>query len=146
MKKIEDFLTKKEEEEIVQAIIEAERNTSGEIRVHIEEHSKKNHAERTHEVFRMLKMENTKLRNAVLIYIAVADKYFQIYGDEGINNVVPNNFWETTCDVMQNQFKKQKFKQGIIDGILKIGEELKNYFPYDKVNDVDELPNEISRS
>ncbi len=145
MSKVEDFLTKEEEQEIVQAIIQAERNTSGEIRVHIEEHSEKNHTERTREVFRMLEMENTKLRNGVLIYIAVADRHFEIYGDEGINNNVPTDFWKSTRDAIQNQFKTQNFKQGIINGILQIGKELKEHFPYDEVNDIDELPNEISK-
>ena len=89
-------------------------------------------------------MFETKQKNAVLIYVAVEDHQFVIYGDEGINKVVPTNFWDTTKDVMQNHFKKGAFKKGIVGGILKAGEELKTHFPW-QTNDVDELSNEISK-
>lgn len=145
MSHVEDFLTAKEEEEIVLAIRQAERNTSGEIRVHIERTSKISHYNRTLEVFRLLKMFNTKQQNAVLIYVAVDDHKFVIYGDKGIDAVVPNNFWDTTKNIMQNHFKKGNFKQGIIDGVLQVGKELQAHFPW-RENDIDELPNEISKS
>ena len=110
MSKVEDFLTAKEEEEIVLAIQQAERNTSGEIRVHIEKTTAISHYDRALEVFQMLKMFNTQQRNGVLLYIAVDDHKFVIYGDEGINAVVPTDFWETTKEVIQNQFKQRNFK------------------------------------
>ncbi|CAM1360063.1 conserved hypothetical protein [Tenacibaculum litoreum] len=144
MSKVEDFLTAKEEEEIVQAIREAERNTSGEIRVHIEKTTDVSHYDRALEVFQMLKMFNTQQRNGVLLYIAVDDHKFVIYGDEGINKVVPENFWETTKEAIQNQFKQGNFKQGIIDGVLKAGKELQAHFPW-TTDDEDELSNEISK-
>lgn len=144
MSKVEDFLTAKEEEEIVQAIREAERNTSGEIRVHIEKTTDVSHYDRALEVFQILKMFNTQQRNGVLLYIAVDDHKFVIYGDEGINNVVPENFWETTKEAIQNQFKQGNFKQGIIDGVLKAGKELQTHFPW-TTDDEDELSNEISK-
>lgn len=141
---VEEFLTSQEELEIVQAIRKAERNTSGEIRVHIEETTKLPHYKRTLEVFHMLKMYNTQQQNAVLIYIAVHDHQFVIYGDDGINKVVPPNFWDTTKNIMEKHFKEGNFKQGIIDGVLKAGEELKTHFPWNE-NDENELPNEISK-
>ena len=145
MSKVEDFLTQKEEQEIVAAIRTAELNTSGEIRVHIEASSNNEDAfNRTLEVFHSLKMFETKQKNAVLIYVAVEDHQFVIYGDEGINKVVPTNFWDTTKDVMQNHFKKGAFKKGIVEGILKAGEELKVHFPW-QTDDEDELSNEISK-
>jgi uncharacterized membrane protein len=144
MSKVEAFLTKEEEEEIISAIRTAEKNTSGEIRIHIEASSKKDPYERALEVFQVLEMHNTKDANAVLIYVAVDDKKFVIYGDTGINNVVPKDFWDTTKDVMQNHFKTGNFKQGIVDGILKAGEELEDHFPYQK-DDENELSNEISK-
>lgn len=144
MSKVEGFLTAKEEEEIVQAIREAERNTSGEIRVHIEKTTDVSHYDRALEVFQMLKMFNTQQRNGVLLYIAVDDHKFVIYGDEGINKVVPENFWETTKEAIQNQFKQGNFKQGIIDGVLKAGKELQAHFPW-TTDDEDELSNEISK-
>ncbi|TVZ56011.1 TLP18.3/Psb32/MOLO-1 phosphatase superfamily protein [Lutibacter sp. Hel_I_33_5] len=144
MSKVEAFLTQQEEKEIISAIRTAEKNTSGEIRIHIESTSKVDHYERALEVFHLLKMDNTKESNAVLIYVAVHDKKFVIYGDKGINNVVDDSFWNTTKNVMQNHFKSGYFKQGIVDGILKAGEELKDHFPW-QLNDEDELSNEISK-
>ena len=144
MSQVEDFLSVVEEEEIVEAIRQVEQNTSGEIRVHIEKTTELTHYNRALEVFRMLKMFNTKQQNAVLLYIAVEDHKFVIYGDKGIDAVVPENFWDTTKNVIQNQFQSGNFKQGIVDGVLKVGEELKAHFPWD-ANDVDELPNEVSK-
>ena len=144
MSKVEAFLTPEEEQEIISAIRIAEKNTSGEIRVHIEATSKKSHDERALEVFHLLKMNNTKDENAVLIYVAVKDKKFVIYGDKGINKVVPTGFWNSTKNAIQNHFKEGNFKQGIVDGILKAGEELKEHFPW-QIDDENELSNEISK-
>ncbi|MBU2906633.1 MULTISPECIES: TPM domain-containing protein [Arenibacter] len=144
MSKVEDFLTADEELEIVNAIVEAEKNTSGEIRVHIEPMSKKAHFERAQEVFHYLKMDNTKEENGVLIYIAVHDKKFVIYGDKGINRVVPDNFWDNTKTILENHFKKGNFKQGIIEGILMAGKELETHFPWQH-NNPNELSNEVSK-
>lgn len=144
MSNIEAFLSASEEQEIVEAIKVAELNTSGEIRIHIEKTSHGDATNRALELFHSLKMDNTKLQNAVLIYVAVADKTFVIYGDKGINDVVPNDFWDSTKDVIQSHFKLGNFKQGLIDGILKSGEQLKRYFPYSDL-DTNELSNEISK-
>ncbi|QXP72771.1 TPM domain-containing protein [Tenacibaculum sp. AHE15PA] len=145
MSKVEDFLTKEEEQEIISAIKIAELNTSGEIRVHIEASSRKDDAfNRALEVFHSLNMNITKQQNAVLIYVAVEDHKFVIYGDQGINKVVPANFWNTTKNTMQNHFKEGNFKKGIVEGVLKAGEELKTHFPW-QTDDEDELSNEISK-
>lgn len=144
MSKVEDFLSASQEQEIVAAIRTAERNTSGEIRVHIEATANTNAFDRAVEVFHMLKMFNTKAQNAVLIYVAVEDHQFVIYGDDGIHAVVPDNFWETTKDVMQSHFRGGNFATGIIAGVLKAGEELKAHFPW-QIDDEDELSNEISK-
>ncbi|MFT6870073.1 MAG: putative membrane protein [Paraglaciecola sp.] len=144
MSKVEAFLNKKEEEEIISAIQIAEKNTSGEIRVHIEASSEKDHYERALEVFYLLKMETTKDANGVLLYVAVDDKKFVICGDEGINKVVPADFWNSTKDSIQIHFKKGDFKQGIVDGILTAGKELKIHFPYQS-DDTNELSNEVSK-
>lgn len=144
MSKVEAFLTQQEEQEIVSAIKTAETNTSGEIRVHIEASSDKEHYQRALEVFYLLKMNETKDRNGVLLYVAVTDKRFVIYGDEGIDNKVSENFWDSTKDTIQNHFKSGNFKQGIVNGILKAGEELKAHFPW-QIDDENELSNEISK-
>lgn len=142
--KVEAFLSTSEEQEIVEAIRLAELNTSGEIRVHIEKTSKGEANKRALDVFYALKMDNTKLQNAVLIYVAVKEKTFVIYGDKGINDLVGNDFWNSTKDVIQSYFKSGNFKEGLVQGILKSGEQLKKHFPYDHL-DIDELSNEISK-
>ena len=141
---VEDFLTSEEEQQIVDAILDAERDTSGEIRVHLEGSSKKDHFERAQEIFHLLKMDNTKEGNGVLLYVAVEDRRFVIYGDTGINNVVPDNFWNDTKDVIQKHFKEGHFKDGIVQGVLMAGKELKAHFPWHP-DDENELSNEISR-
>lgn len=116
MSKVEDFLSKVEEQDIVEAIRVAEQNTSGEIRVHIEQTTSKVPFDRALEVFYDLKMNETQLQNGVLFYFAVADKTFAICGDKGINDVVASDFWDCTKDAMVEQFKSGNFKQGIVDG------------------------------
>ena len=145
MSKTEDFLSKAEEQEIVHAIVEAEKNTSGEIRVHIEEHTEKSPLERAQEVFFELKMDETQDRNGVLFYICVSDKKFAILGDKGINEAVESDFWDCTKDTVIANFKEGNFKKGLVEGILRAGERLKKYFPYQS-DDTNELSNEISRS
>lgn len=144
MSKVEEFLTAEEEQEIVAAIGKAEKNTSGEIRVHIEKETSIAAIDRAVEVFQQLNMENTQERNGVIIYVAVKSHKFAIYGDKGINEKVNDDFWNCTKDAMANYFKEGNFKQGLIDGILHAGEQLKKYFPYQD-DDTDELTNEISK-
>ena len=144
MSKVEDFLTKAEEQEIVEAIRMAEKNTSGEIRVHIEKTTSMDAYDRALEVFHQLKMDETELQNGVLIYLAVEDRRFVICGDKGINDVVKDDFWNCTRDIMVAEFKKGDFKQGLVDGIARAGEQLQKYFPWQD-GDTNELTNEISR-
>jgi uncharacterized membrane protein len=144
MSKVEDFLTKEEERDIVEAIRMAEKETSGEIRVHIEKTTSIDAFDRALEVFHLLEMDKTELKNGVLIYVAVKDKTFVICGDKGINELVPNDFWDTTKEVMVSHFKNGNFKQGLIEGITKAGNQLKKYFPYQE-GDTNELSNEISK-
>jgi len=145
MFKTKAFLTSEEENAIVEAIKAAELNTSGEIRVHIEKQLKnKTIDDRAQEVFHDLGMDATELKNGVLIFIAVKDQQFGIYGDQGINDLVGNDFWKSTKDIIQDYFKEGEFKQGIVEGILKAGEQLKKHFPY-SIDDINELPNEISK-
>lgn len=144
MSKLEDFLTQEEEQEIIAAIRKAESKTSGEIRVHLEPHAEIDAFDRALEVFHHLKMDNTKEQNGVLIYVAVEDKTFVIYGDQGINDVVSDGFWDQTKDIMQQHFRKGDFKQGLIEGVLSAGKELSTYFPWQH-NDTNELPDDISK-
>jgi uncharacterized membrane protein len=139
------FFTKEEQQNIVAAIKEAELNTSGEIRVHIENHCKEEALERAAELFYDLKMNHTAARNGILFYLAVKDRKFAIIGDEGINKEVEHDFWNDIKDEMISNFKENKFAEGLIAGILKCGDKLKEYFPYQN-DDVNELSDEISFS
>ena len=139
------FFTKEEQHNIVAAIKEAELNTSGEIRVHIENHCKEEALERAAELFYDLKMNHTAARNGILFYLAVKDRKFAIIGDEGINKEVEHDFWNDIKAEMISNFKENKFAEGLIVGILKCGDKLKEYFPYQN-DDVNELSDEISFS
>ena len=138
-----DFFTEEQKAQIVNSIKQAELNTSGEVRVHIENNCKVDVLDRASTVFAMLKMHKTKLRNAVLFYLAVKDRKFAILGDSGINAKVPENFWNEIKELMAEQFAQGNFADGLSQGIIKAGEQLTKYFPYQS-DDVNELDDEIS--
>lgn len=141
----ESFLNSQDEAEIIAAIREAERQTSGEIRVHLENTHVGDAFQRAKEVFFQLKMDRTRDRNGVLLYVAIAAKSFVILGDRGIDKVVPENFWDQTRDVIQEHFRKGAFKSGIVSGILSAGQELKAHFPW-RSDDENELSDAISKN
>jgi len=144
MSKESEFLTQAQEEAVIAAIQQAEKNTSGEIRVHIENHTEKPPLERAQEVFLALGMHATAARNGVLFYVGVADKSFAILGDEGIDKAVESDFWDCTKDTVIGHFKQKHFADGLVAGILRAGERLKLYFPYAD-DDKNELPDTISK-
>ena len=140
---IHQFFTVEEKASIKQAIQEAELNTSGEIRVHVESKCKGDVLDRAADVFYHLKMDKTKLRNGVLFYLAVKSQKFAIIGDKGINAVVPENFWQEIKEMMASHFKTGEFALGLSKGIEEAGNSLKQHFPYQS-DDVNELSDEIS--
>ena len=140
----EDFLTAREEEEVIDAILKAEQETSGEIRVHIEQHCQEDVYDHALEVFHLLKMDNTKDQNGVLIYVAVYNKSFVICGDTGINDKVGSEFWNSTRDIISSYFHQGDFITGLIEGITEAGKVLSKYFPW-HYGDTDELDNSISK-
>ncbi|MGK7392070.1 MAG: TPM domain-containing protein [Candidatus Cyclobacteriaceae bacterium M2_1C_046] len=135
--------SKEDSRKILAAIEQAELATSGEIRVHFENHCKKDVLDRAAEVFAKLHMHETDLRNGVLFYIAIKDHKFAILGDKGINKVVPDTFWDDIKEHMQMRFKEQEFTAGICEGIRKAGQQLKTHFPY-QTDDKNELSDDIS--
>lgn len=142
--KSQQLFSEKDREAIVSAIKEAEMDTSGEIRVHIESFCKEaNVLDRAAKVFAELGMHKTELRNGVLFYLATNDRKFAILGDAGINSKVPENFWECIKDKMTNHFKKGQFTDGFTEGLLLAGKQLKQHFPR-ATNDINELSDEIS--
>lgn len=128
---------------MVAAIQQAEKATSGEIRVHIENHCRKNVLDRAADVFAQLKMHKTAARNGVLVYVALEDRKLAILGDAGINAKVPANFWEGIKIRMVEQFKQGLITEGIREAVLSAGNALKTYFPY-QTDDKNELPDDIS--
>ena len=143
MSNARQILNNEEDRRVVEAIRQAELNTSGEIKVHIENHCRINVEERSLFIFNHLKMNETKQRNGVLIYLAVKDRKFAILGDEGINNMVEANFWNDIRDLMVEAFKEGRFADGLEQGIIRCGEKLKIYFPYQS-DDINEISDEIS--
>lgn len=137
------FFTPEQQEDILQAIRDAELDTSGEIRLHIEKKCIGETLDCAAFIFKKLGMHKTEKRNGVLIYLSIENKSFAIIGDSGINAVVPENFWESTKQLMINHFRESRFTEGLIEGIAQAGLQLKKHFPY-KTNDVNELPDELS--
>lgn len=138
-----DLLNKQEQEQVVHAIQQAESGTSGEIRVHLENHSQKDALLRAEEVFLKLEMQKTHLRTGVLIYAAVRDHKLAIIGDKGIHDVVGADFWEKEKNLLVEYFSKKKYAEGLVKVIELVGEQLRKYFPQ-QPGDKNELPNEVS--
>ena len=137
------YFSKEQQTQIVDAIKEAELNTSGEIRVHIESLCRVDVLDRAAWLFSFLKMDKTNLRNGVLVYVAVESKKFAIIGDKGINRVVPSDFWNTVKDKMRLHFSDGRLSDGIAESVIEAGLQLKKYFPHES-DDVNELSDKIS--
>ncbi len=137
------FFTKDEQNLIKQAIAKAELNTSGEVRVHIDNKCNGDVLDVAANQFKKLDMHKTELRNGVLFYLSVSNRKFAILGDKGINEKVPANFWDIIRDEMAIHFKQNNFVEGLSKGIAMAGEKLKIHFPYQS-NDINELSDEVS--
>ena len=138
------LLTPSQQEQVVAAIRSAELVTSGEGRVHIETNCLESDViERAKQVFADLGMHRTDLKNGVLFYLATDDRKFAVLGDKGINERVPDNFWNNVRDTMRAHFKKNEFAEGLSQGIQLAGEQLKTFFPR-QANDINELSDDIS--
>ncbi len=141
--KLNDYLNKKEQVAILQAIRDAENQTSGEIKVHIENRCEKELLKRAESVFHLLLLHETEHKNGILIYIAFQDKKVAILGDTGIDALTPENYWENEVSTLIQQFKQQNFAAGIVQTIQAIGDKLQTFYPIQD-NDVNEISDEIS--
>lgn len=143
-KSAKNFFSESQKSAIVKAIQTAEKNTSGEIRVHIAGKCKSENIRTCAEAtFAKLEMHKTQLKNGVLIYLSLKDKAFSIIGDQGINDLVEENFWDDVKNLMQKHFQEKHFDKGLIEAIALVGEKLKAFFPYQS-DDINELPDDIS--
>jgi uncharacterized membrane protein len=140
------FFSKEDDIKIITAIKEAEKDTSGEIRVHFEKKLKGKLLDSAADTFYRLKMDETKERNGVLFFFVPKKKLFAVIGDEGINSVVPENFWEEVKQLLESNFKSGNKAEGICNAIQMAGLKLKEFFPYKDFYDINELPDEISYS
>lgn len=137
------FFTAEQEQRIIASIKEAEGQTSGEIRVHLEKELIGDALNVAARVFHELEMDSTDERNGVLIFIVPSMHRFAIIGDKGINEKVPEDFWDDIRDVMQDYFRQGNFTQGVIEGVQRSGIKLREFFPR-RPGDKNELPDEIS--
>jgi|TARA_R110002124_G_scaffold21465_1_gene82378 uncharacterized membrane protein len=137
------FLSESDQKIVVDAIQQAELQTSGEIKVHIEKNCTANAMDRAVEVFELLKMHETEQRNAVLFYLAHEDRKFAVLGDIGIHDKVKDSFWNSTKELLRTYFAKNEIALGLSYGIQEAGIQLKKHFPYQS-DDINELPDDIS--
>ena len=143
-KKPKAFFTEEERELIVDAVRDAEHRTSGEVRVFIERRCRYVYAiDRAVEIFEQLKMDQTKDRNAVLVYVAIRDRQLAIFGDEGIHKKVGDEYWAAEVVKMIHAFNRQDIADGIVRCVNDIGIALQTHFPYDRDTDKNELPDDI---
>lgn len=140
--KAQDYFTEERLAEIDSAIKAAEKNTSGEIRLYVEDTCEEEVLDHAAFLFGELEMHKTELRNGVLFYLAMQDHKFAILGDGGINSKVPEDFWEHIKEAMVSHFKEGKFAEGLENGITMAGKALAEHFPYQD-GDVNELSDDI---
>lgn len=139
----ENLLTADQQATVVAAVRLAEKGTSGEIRIHIDSECSTDPMLRAEEVFNRLGMYRTQLRNGVLIYLACNSKAFAIIGDKGINELVPEHFWEDVLEIMAIRFREGRFTEGLAEAVTEVGRKLKDFFPYSS-DDINEQPDNIS--
>lgn len=143
-KKAPQFFSAKEQEEIVDAIKQAEISTSGEVRLYVESKcSFANAIDRAIKIFAKLRMHQTEHRNGVLVYVALKDKKLAIFADEGIYQKAGSQFWNDKVQQMISHFNKANYSKGITEVIFEIGQSLADAFPYDSTTDKNELPDDI---
>jgi uncharacterized membrane protein len=144
LSKKKPFFSKEENDMIVQSIRDAEKQTSGEIRIFVEHKCRFiDPLDRAHEIFIQYKMDKTEHRNGVLFYVALTDKQLAIYADTAIHNAVGEQYWKDVVNHILVFFNKENHANGIKECVQKIGEALRNHFPYDQQTDKNELPDEI---
>ena len=142
--KKKEFFSEAEKQQLVAAIQQAEKQTSGEVRIFVESHCRFMDAvDRARELFLQLGMDKTKERNGTLVYIAFDDHQLAILGDEGIHQKVGQTYWDEEVAKMIQEFKSEHIVDGISQVVLDIGAALRLHFPYDNETDKNELPDEI---
>ncbi|MBO4871770.1 MAG: TPM domain-containing protein [Muribaculaceae bacterium] len=141
---LSDFIPEDGQRRIAQAITDAERKTSGEICVHVTPHIKESDVMASAEAtFNRLKLYTTVRRNAVLIYVAYHDRQLAIMGDKGINDHVPEGFWDDVVATLLKRMRARRPVDGLCEAIATVGDRLSEFFPADR-DDINELSNEVT--
>lgn len=143
MPSVADFLTDGERRVVADAISQAEKVTSGEIRIHIDEHIEEDVLDHAAYLFQELGMQHTRERNGILIYVCVADRLVAVIGDKGINERVPEGFWNGTVEVLKSHFVAGRPAEGLCEVVRLVGERLSAFFP-PRTDDRNELSNEVT--
>jgi len=138
-----NLLSAEEQKQVIRAIGEAEKNSSGEIRLHIEDNCNEDLMDHAAFIFEKLSIHKTELRNGVLFYVSINPRGFAILGDVGINQKVNNDFWDVIKNQVIESFKAGDYANGLANGIIAAGEQLKEHFPYQS-DDINELSDDIS--
>ncbi len=139
------FLTPEEETRVLAAIAEFESRSSGEIRVHLARRVEGEILAHARRCFEQIGMTKTKLRNGVLFFVGVQDRRFAVLGDQGIDRVVPDDFWNACVTRVRERFAEGHFADGLCEGIELAGAALAEHFPI-QPDDINELPDGISRN
>lgn len=136
------YFSQEEQRQIVEAIAQAEKCSSAEIRIYIESNCSGSPLDRATEVFARNKMHKTRERNGVLVYLALESKKCAVIGDVGINRRVPEGFWDDCYRIMSEHFREGRYADGLKEAVLLVGKQLKVFFPCQE-NDINELPDDI---
>ncbi len=142
--KKKDIFSVQQKDRIIDAIRLIEQQTSAEIRVFVEQKNPLvDTVERARHIFYQLKMENTRHRNAVLLYIAIKHRELALFGDEGIYAATGITWWNDAVTKITRHFKGNDIVESIVQSIFSVGQTLKEEFPFDSATDINELPGDI---
>jgi uncharacterized membrane protein len=137
------FLTAEETQQLDSAVRQAEKQTSGEIKVVLTRHCWADLRAKAAQVFKKHGLDKTERRNCAMIMMVLANREFLIYGDEGIHEKVGQDFWDDVRDTMLDKFKEGEFGEGLCVGVQRIGEKLAQFFPY-RADDKDEISDDVA--
>ena len=123
-------------EAIGAAVAVAERETSAEIRVHLDRQLAR-HTDvpsgdalaRARQVFVRLRMHETDEHNGVLIYLAVEDRKLAIVGDDAVHACVGEQYWASVRDAMVERLRRGEAREAILHAVGDVGAILRKFFP-----------------
>jgi len=85
--------------------------------------------DRAIEVFSRLRLWDTNHRNAVLIYVLLADRAVELVADRGAHLKIRADDWQDICRTMQASFAVGRYRRGALMGIRAVAKHLCAHFP-----------------